>query len=274
MRVSVTELRVYPVKSMRGAAHERVQLTATGFEWDRQWMVIDAQGTFLTQRTHPQLARVVPQIEGTVLKLEAPGLAALCVPVAAQGAPVPVRVWNDACVGLDQGDVAAAWVSSAIGQSVRLIRVAPEMGRLADAKWAGTTPAPLNFPDGYPLLIANQASLDDLNTRLPQPIPMERFRPNIVLEGLAAWAEDRIDTLTIGAVRLRLVKPCTRCTIPAVDQRSGERSTDPTPALRQFRHSRQLHGVMFGENGVILTGTGSEIERGAEVRVGYDAAPA
>jgi len=271
MRVSVTELRIYPVKSMRGAAHERVHLSATGFEWDRQWMVVDAKGTFLTQRTHPQLARVVPQVQGTVLTLAAPGLAALSVPVAAPGAPVPVRVWNDACVGLDQGDVAAAWVSGAIGQAVRLIRAAPDMRRLADAKWAGTTPAPLNFPDGYPVLIANQASLDDLNARLPQPIPMERFRPNLVLEGLPAWAEDRIDTLTIGAVTLRLVKPCTRCTIPSIDQSSGEPATDPTPALRKFRHSRQLHGVMFGENAVVLAGTGSEIERGAEVRVGYDA---
>ena len=271
MRVSVTELRIYPVKSMRGAAHERVHVTATGFEWDRQWMVVDAKGTFLTQRTHPQLARVVPEVQGQALRLEAPGLAGLSVPAAAQGAPVPVRVWNDACVGLDQGDVAAAWVSGAIGQSVRLIRVSPEMGRVADAKWAGTAPAPLNFPDGYPVLIANQASLDDLNTRLPQPIPMERFRPNIVIEGLEPWAEDRIDTLTVGQVTLLLVKPCTRCTIPSIDQTTGEPGTDPTPALKKFRHSRELHGVMFGENAVILAGTGSAIERGAEVRVGYDA---
>lgn len=271
MRVSVSELRVYPVKSMRGAAHERVRLTATGLEWDRKWMVVDSKGSFLTQRTHPQLARVVPQVQATALRLEAPELAALSVPLAARGAPVPVRVWNDACIGLDEGEVAAAWVSSAIGQSVRLIRIAPDAGRLADARFAGAVAAPLNFPDGYPLLIANQASLEDLNTRLPQPIPMERFRPNIVLRGLPAWDEDRIDTLALGAVTLRLVKPCTRCTIPSIDQQSGARSTDPTPALKKFRHSRELHGVMFGENAVILSGTGSEITREAEVRVSYDA---
>ncbi len=271
MRVSVTELRFYPVKSMRGVSRERVRLTATGFEWDRQWMVVDSKGKFLSQRTHPQLARIVPEVQGTVLKLEAPGLAALCVPLAAQGAPVPVRVWDDACIGLDQGEVAAAWVSGAVGQSVRFIRVVPDMGRLANAKFAGSVPAPLNFPDGFPVLVANEASLEDLNTHLPQPIPMERFRPNIVLAGLPAWAEDRIDALTLGAVTLRLVKPCLRCTIPSIDQRTGEPATDPAAALKKLRFSKALRGVMFGENAVIVSGNGTEIERGAEVRVSYDA---
>jgi uncharacterized protein len=271
MRVSVTQLSFYPVKSMRGVRCERLRLTATGFEWDRQWMIVDSKGKFLSQRTHPQLARIVPAVQGTVLRLDAPGLAALCVPLAAQGAPVPVRVWDDACIGLDQGEVAAAWVSGAVGESVRLIRVAPDMGRLANAKFAGSAPAPLNFPDGFPVLVANEASLEDLNTHLPQPIPMERFRPNLVLAGLPAWAEDRIDTLTVGAVTLRLVKPCLRCTIPSIDQCSGEPATDPAPVLKKLRFSKALRGVMFGENAVIVSGNGTEVERGAEVRVSYDA---
>jgi hypothetical protein len=125
----------------------------------------------------------------------------------------------------------------------------------------------MGFADGYPVLVCNQASLDDLNTRMPESVPMNRFRPNIVLDGLPAWAEDDIDTLCIGDLKLRLVKPCTRCTIPSVDQDSGLISTDPGPVLRRFRFDKKLRGVIFGENAVIEDGTGCEIERGARCEV-------
>jgi uncharacterized protein YcbX len=128
----------------------------------------------------------------------------------------------------------------------------------------------MGFADGFPVLVCNAASLADLNTRLPAGIPMERFRPNVVLEGLPAWAEDRIETLTLGEVTLRPVKPCTRCTIPSIDQRTGRPSIDPTPALRQFRFDKRLRGVKFGENAVIVTGIAREIERGANCRVDFE----
>jgi len=179
-------------------------------------------------------------------------------------------VWKDACVGVDQGGAAHEWASRVIGQAVRLVRVAPDMERAANVKFAGTTPAPLGFADGYPLLVCNRASLEDLNQRLPRRIPSERFRPNIVVSGLPAWAEDRIDILVLGAVTLRLVKPCTRCSIPSRDPCSGEPATDPLPALRKFRFDRELLGVTFGENAVIERGTGCEIERGAQCRVTFD----
>jgi len=269
---SITGLFVYPVKSARGIARAHVLLTATGLEWDRQWMIINSTGLFLSQRSHPRLARIVPEVRPGTLVLNAPGLPALCVSLNAGGARTPVKVWNDACVGIDQGSEAHAWVSRALGESVRLMRVAPDMGRVANPKFAGATPAPLGFPDGYPLLVCNEASLEDLNQRLPERIPMERFRPNIVLSGFPAWAEDSIDTLTAGPVTLRLVKPCIRCTIPSIDQESGEPSTDPAPALKQFRFSRELRGVMFGENAVIVEGSGAAIARGAAVTASCGAA--
>jgi len=268
--VTVVDLFVYPVKSARGTATARARLAATGFEWDRQWMLVDARGTFLSQRTHPRLARIVPEITADALMLHAPDVPALRVPLDSGGEEVPVRVWKDACVGVDQGGAAHEWVSRVVGQAVRLVRVAPDMERAANPEFAGTTPAPLGFPDGYPLLVCNRASLEDLNQRLPQRIPIERFRPNIVVSGLPAWAEDRIDTLTMGAVTLRLVKPCTRCSIPSLDPRTGEPSTDPLPVLRKFRFDRALLGVTFGENAVIARGTGREIERGAQCRVTLD----
>jgi hypothetical protein len=262
-QVSVSGLYVYPVKSARGIARARASLTASGFEWDRQWMIVNARGVFLTQRSHPQLACIVPEVTPQALVLTAPGLGALPVPLETEGARVPVKVWDDACSGIDQGSAAGEWLTRAVGEPVRLLRVAPGMGRVANPKFAGPTPAPLSFPDGYPVLICNEASLEDLNTRLPARIPMERFRPNIVLRGLPAWAEDHIETLDFGSVRLRLVKPCVRCTIPSIDQQTGKRSTDPTAVLRKFRFSKALRGVMFGENAVIEAGLGEEIERGA-----------
>lgn len=270
-QLSVTGLFVYPVKSTRGIARARVRLTSTGFEWDRQWMIVNTQGMFLTQRTHPQLARIVPQVAPGALVLEAPGLSALSVPLDTAGARTAVRVWDDACVGLDQGREACEWLSRAVGERVRLVRVAPDTGRAANPKFAGATPAPIGFPDGYPVLVCNEASLEDLNERLPERIPMERFRPNLVLRGLAPWAEDRIDTLSLGPVTLRLVKPCVRCTIPSIDQQTGEPSTDPAPALKKFRFSKALRGVMFGENAVIVGGRGEAIERGAAVTATYEA---
>jgi uncharacterized protein YcbX len=272
VQVSVSGLYVYPVKSTRGIARVRVTLSPMGFEWDRQWMIVNARGVFLSQRSHPQLARIVPEVTPGALVLNAPGLPALSVPLDSEGARTAVRIWDDPCVGIDQGRAAHEWLSQAVGEAVRLVRAAPDMGRIANPQFAGATPAPLGFPDGYPVLVCNEASLEDLNQRLPERIPMERFRPNVVLQGLPAWAEDHVDTLDLGPVTLRLVKPCTRCTIPSIDQGTGAPSTDPAPALKQFRFSKALRGVMFGENAVIVRGAGEAIERGASATATFEAA--
>jgi uncharacterized protein YcbX len=255
---------------MRGMACAQARLGATGLEWDRQWMAVDEKGTFLSQRTHPLLARIVPEITADALVLNAPGATALRVPFATTGEEVPVRVWKDSCIGVEQGAAAHEWLSRVLGRPVRLVRVAPDMQRATDAQFAGTTAAPITFPDGYPLLVCNESSLEDLNARLGERLPMERFRPNLVLEGLPAWAEDRIDTLTIGPVTLRLVKPCTRCSIPSLDHRSGDPATDPLPVLRKFRFNKALRGITFGENAVIVSGTGALIGRGTPCQVTYD----
>lgn len=270
---TVAELFIYPVKSMRAIARERANLTKTGLEWDRQWMLVDASGTFLSQRTHPQLARFQPEITAESLVIRTPGRSPLEVPLSCDGRRggerIAVRVHRDRCIGVDQGREAAHWASEALAEAVKLVRVPPDPARVADPIFAGTVPAPMGFADGYPLLVCNQASLEDLNSRLSDAIPMERFRPNLVLAGLAAWAEDHIEALAIEGVMLRLVKPCTRCTIPSVDQRTGMRATDPAPVLRQFRFDRTLRGVTFGENAVVVTHSGCEIRRGSQCRVTF-----
>lgn len=264
---TVSELNVYPVKSMRGVPMQSVELWPTGFAWDRQWMTVDATESFVTQRTHPQLARIQPSLDAESLTLHAEGFPALRVPLETLGAPLSVQVWRDTCSARDQGDAAAEWLSGVVGDALRLVRVAPEMQRRADAKFTGPDATPVSFVDGYPILVCNSASLDELNARMATPVPMTRFRPNIVLEGLPAFEEDRIAALCIDQVTLRLVKPCLRCVITSTDQQTGQRSTNPLPVLRKFRFNRELLGVAFGENAVIAAGVGQTLVRGARCRV-------
>jgi uncharacterized protein YcbX len=270
MAITVQELNIYPLKSARGIARSRVRLAGTGFEWDRHWMVIRENGTFLTQRTHPSLARIATELTADALILTCHGFEPLMLPLAPRGPGRPVRIWRDSCEGLDQGEEAGAWVSRILGEPVRVVRMPATPGRRANPDYAGPVPAPLAFPDAYPVLLCNRASLDDLNRRLPEALPMERFRPNLVLDGLAPFAEDRLAAVEIGPITLTLVKPCTRCIIPSTDQRTGIRGLDPLPIMRTFRFNRELLGVTFGENAVITQGVGEVLERGAECRATYE----
>jgi uncharacterized protein YcbX len=260
---TVEELHIYPVKGCRGIARQSVRLVTTGFEWDRHWMIVDATGNFVTQRTHPQLARIQPEIDDDYLTLHAENFAPLKVSLLPFGDPSTVMVWRDECTALDQGDEASNWLSEAIKDSVRLVRVAAPSERMANPKFAGKDPVPVSFTDGFPILICNRSSLDDLNQRMPEPVPMSRFRPNLVVSDLPAFAEDRIAAFRIGAVTLKLVKPCTRCVVTSTDQQTGERATNPLPVLRKFRFDKALLGVTFGENAIIAAGIGHTIERGA-----------
>jgi uncharacterized protein YcbX len=269
--IRVQELNVYPLKSARGIAKEWVRVTDTGFEWDRHWMAVRADGAFLSQRTHPGLARIETETTGTALRLCSAGFEPLTLPLEARGLERTVRVWKDSCQGLDQGEAAADWVSAVLGEPVRLVRLPAVPGRQANPDYAGPRPVPMSFADGFPILVCNRASLDDLNARLPEALPMERFRPNLVLQGLPPYAEDRIAAIRLGSVTLSLVKPCTRCIIPSTDQRTGVRGTDPLPVLRQYRFDKALRGVTFGENAVVTAGAGTALECGTECQVTYDA---
>jgi uncharacterized protein len=269
--VVVEALYVYPLKSARAIPQDRARVSATGFEWDRHWMATDVKGRFLSQRTHPKLACIETELAEAALRLRAPGLTPLDLPLLAQGTPAHVQVWKDDCAGLDQGPEVARWMSAALADSVRVVRVPQQIERQADRRFVGEHAPPVSFADGFPFLVCNSASLAALNERMPEPIPMERFRPNIVLTGLPAFAEDRIDSLQIGGVTLRLVKPCIRCSITATDQRTGLPGANPLPVLRTFRFDSTFLGVKFGENAVAIAGVGEQIRRGAECGVTFEA---
>ena len=261
----LAELNVYPVKGCRRTATPAVQVGARGLAGDREWMVVRADRVFISQRTHPALARIVPRLGRAGLELACAGRAGLSVAVPNTGAETLVSIWGASCVARDAGEPAAAWLSAVLAEPVRLVRIAPHAQRAADRAFVGDRDVPLAFADGYPLLVCNAASLAELNRRLPAPVPMERFRPNLVLTGLEPFAEDGLAGLAIGALVLDLVKPCTRCRVPSIDQASGEPASDPLPALKAFRYDRALRGVTFGVNAVVRSGIGAELRTGMPV---------
>ena len=267
---SIRELNIYPLKSGRAVPLTEARLGVTGFEWDRHWMAASPEGVFMSQRTQPRLALIEPTITADTITLRAPDQPPLEIPLESNGATQSARVWKDSITALDQGDTASEWLTHAVGSPARLLRISPVLDRRASTEFAGSTPAPVSFADGFPILVCNSASLVELNSRMPEPIPMERFRPNIVIDGLDPFEEDRIGTLDFGHIKLRLVKPCTRCVITSTDQHTGQPSTNPLPILRTFRFNKALMGVTFGENAVIEAGVGGILRPGAECRVVHD----
>jgi uncharacterized protein YcbX len=193
----VAQLFVYPVKSCAGIALQEAELTATGLAHDRGWMVVDAQGVFRTLRELPRMALVRPELRADMLVLQAPGMAALQIPYGtAAPTTANVQVWDDTVPAWDMGEPAAQWFSAFLGQPCRLVRFVPTHRRLSSLQWTGGAEAPNQFADGYPVLIASQASLDGLNARLAAAgqaaVGMERFRPNVVIAGVEEHDEDRM----------------------------------------------------------------------------------
>lgn len=263
MNATIASLFVYPVKSCRGIALSTARLTERGIAHDREWLIVDEGGHFITQRDVPRLALIVPALSDKALVLAAPGLAPLIVPLDHDGARGDVTVWRDTLPAIDQGDRAAQSLSGWIGRPVRLVRFDPAARRYCNPDFAGPGGAHHSFADGYPVLVVSEASLADLNSRLATPLPIDRFRPNLLLAGIGAYDEDHIDELTIGGTRLRLVKPCTRCQITTTDQETGERGVEPLATLAGYRMNDALGGVAFGVNAIITSGAGNEIRVGA-----------
>jgi hypothetical protein len=269
--ISLAGLFVYPIKSCRGTALTQATLTPAGLEHDREWMVVTAEGRFLTQRELPRLALVVPRLDAQALSIAGPGMDELRVPLDDwSGARFEVAVWSDTCRALDAGDPAADWFSAFLGRPVRLVRFDGQ--RRTDPKWSAGLDGETRFTDGFPLLVLSRASLDDLNARLPEPLPLDRFRTSLLLDGCEPYAEDRIDELAAGDVRIRLVKPCTRCVITATDQQTAEREgEEPLRTLRTYRWDRQLKGVTFAQNAIVVAGTPAALRVGMTLEATYRA---
>ena len=271
----VCSLYLHPIKSCAGISADQALLIETGLEHDRAWMVVDADGEFVSQRKLPKMALVKPTLRASDVVLRAPGMLALHLLLDSVEAPCRVKVWADTVAAYDMGDLAAQWFSDFLGQRVRLARFDPAERRLCDKRWTGAFEAETAFADGFPLLVTSTASLAGLNRRLlaagHDAVSMQRFRPNIVLDGVQdAHGEDFIDELSIespdGPVLLKLVKPCGRCSVPDVDLATATQGHAVADTLAAYRAEPRIGGgLAFGMNAIIVSGIEHRLRVGARV---------
>jgi uncharacterized protein len=261
--VSVHSLHAYPIKSCAGIGLDKALLIETGLDLDRAWMVVDEHGEFVTQRALPRMVLIQPTLKHDDLVLRAPGMLALHLSLGGVEGAVRAKVWNDWVAAYDMGDLAAQWFSDFLGRKLRVVRFDPEQRRLSDTQWTGTLEAENAFTDGFPLLVTSTASLAELNRHLRAQghadVTLARMRPNLVLDGLDAHGEDHLDQIVFdsdkGPVRLKLVKPCARCTIPDVDPLTAEAGHAVGDALAGYRADARVGGQLtFGMNAVVVEG--------------------
>jgi uncharacterized protein len=273
LNARIARLFVYPVKSCAGVEVTEALLTEAGLDLDRAWMVVDEDGVFVSQRELPRMALIRVQLKHHEVVLRAPGMLALHLQIDTVEAPAQARVWDDVVPAFDMGAVAAQWFTDFLGRRLRLVRFDPEHRRLSDPRWTGGFEALNAFSDGFPLLVLSEASLDGLNGRLAAgghpPVGVERFRPNIVLSGLEAHGEDRLDRLELAGpepVLLQMAKPCTRCGIPDVDPATGAAGTAVGEALQAYRRNPAMDGAAtFGMNAIVRQGDGVVLRVGQEL---------
>jgi uncharacterized protein YcbX len=226
---------------------QAVQLEARGFVHDREFMIVDADSVFLTQRELPRLALIRPKRTDGVLQLSAPGMSPFTLAPVLGAQSRPVRVWRDEVEAVDQGQAVAEWLSEFLQVTCRLVRQSDNSVRRVDPAYATDSRDQVSFADGYPLLMISEESLTDLNLRLTEPLPMDRFRPNIVVRGVSeAFAEDCWSRIRIGQVECSPVKACARCVITTTNQLTAERKAEPLVTLAGYR--RVPRGVLFGQN--------------------------
>jgi uncharacterized protein len=270
LQATVSRLFLYPIKSCAGVEVNEALLIETGLELDRAWMVVDAQGVFVTQRELPRMALITPQLKHSDMVLRAPGMLALHIAIDKVETATTVQVWGDSVKAFDMGNLAAQWFSDFLGRPLRLVRFDPDQKRLSSKKWTGDTEAENQFADGFPILVLSEASVELLNAKLTAlghaPVGIERFRANVILSGLEAHDEDRLDVIHIatteGEVQLKGVKPCSRCPIPNIDPKTALSSPEVGDLLQGYRRNALIGGApSFGVNAVVLQG----IEHGLRV---------
>jgi uncharacterized protein YcbX len=241
---SLSDLRLYPIKSCGGIAVDESEVDERGLRHDRRWMLVDETGSFMSQRKLPRMALIKVRLESDGLVVDAPGMSTLQVPFGPpDGKPMLARVWTDLVEAQTVDD--DSWFSEFLGVSCKLVYLPDESVRQVDPAYAEPGDR-VSLADGFPFLLISEASLADLNARLEQPLPMDRFRPNLVVGGCEPFAEDGWRGVRIGQLTFRVVKPCARCTITTVDQESATKGKEPLRTLARFR--RAGNKVLFGQN--------------------------
>ena len=262
--ITVSTLTYDPIKACRGFDVPASNIQRMGLEHDRRMMVVTPDGEFLTQREYPRLALVTPTLKNEEVTLSAPNCESIQFTVQSSGTPSPVNIWSSSGVdAIDQGDEAAIWFSDWLGTSVRLVHMADGFKRKLNPNYAVSADDHTGFADGYPILIISEESLQDLNSRLDSALPMNRFRPNLVVKGCEPSAEDTWKRIRIGNVEMALVKPCPRCVVTTIDKETLAKNKEPLKTLNAYRNHEL--GAIFGMNTIPLNE--GRIEVGMRVEV-------
>ncbi len=266
----ISDLFVYPVKSCAGVRMNEVAVVPTGFEFDRNWMVVDADGAFVTQREHPTLALVTPHIENGGVTLSAPDMESLRLSANGGGEPVTITLFGEKHGAVSTNAAADAWFSKYLGAPFRLVKCDPRTLRQGGVQYPERDAAPTSFVDNYGILVISQASHAALNQKLPQAVPMNRFRPNIVVTGIEEHDEDYFTHARCGEVALRFVNPCFRCSLTSIDQQSATPGLDVLPVLSTYRYDEAAKGVKFGAYAAISGGVGSRLHVDSDLDVDWN----
>ena len=260
----LSNLTYYPIKACRGFDLTESHVERMGLVNDRRMMVVTPEGEQVTQRDHAKLALVTPTLKNNTVTLSAPNFDSVQFAIQKSGMPIPVNIWkNKGVSSIDQGDETAQWLSDWLGISVRLVHIADGIQRKLNPDFAVHADDHTGFADGYPILIISEASLQDLNSRLDSALPMNRFRPNIVVKDCEPFAEDTWKRICVGDVEMALVKPCPRCEVTTIDKETLERKKEPLKTLGKYR--KQEGGAMFGMNVIPLNE--GEIKVGMSVKI-------
>jgi uncharacterized protein YcbX len=245
--IKLTEINIYPVKSMAGITLQSSAIDAMGLQYDRRWMVVSPTGKFITQRSHPQMALIQPHLNGGQLTLSSFGLDDHIVPLADANSPrKTVQVWNDTVQAQHLSAETDHWLAHTLGEPCHLVYIDAQEVRQCDLSYAKQGDR-TGFSDGFPLLLISQASLDDLNAKLNETVTMQRFRPNLVVSGCEAFAEDTWQSMQINTLSFHIVKPCSRCIITTVNPQLGfVNSPEPLQTLATYR--KVDNKIYFGQN--------------------------
>ncbi|WP_245579229.1 MOSC domain-containing protein [Algoriphagus mannitolivorans] len=250
--LTIQDLFIYPIKSLGGIRLNEAQAEERGFRYDRRWMLVDHQGAFVSQRTFPQLALLGVELFAKHLlvfhKYNPSQKLEISLDLA-EGPEIPVVIWDDEVLGKLVSKEVDRWFSDFLGFGVHLVVMPETTHRKVDPRYA-VKGENVSFADGMPYLLISQESLDELNSRLEIPVPMNRFRPNIVISGGEPFIEDQLKAVQIGGLDFRIVKPCARCVLTTVDQETGEKGKEPLRTLSLYR--TQNNKVMFGQNVIAL----------------------
>ena len=243
---TLSAITLYPVKSLAGISVTRWPVTKTGLQYDRKWMLIDKDRQFLSQRKLPQMALIKTALTDSHLILSASGMENLSLPLAPiDGDIINSTIWHDQCDARSVSLEADQWLSHFLNLDCRLVYQPDEMIRPVDPQYAYDTDA-VAFSDGFPFLIISENSLVSLNREMQLNLPMTRFRPNLVISGCPGYAEDNWREISIGAIDFRLPKPCSRCSVPAIDPDTAQTGKEPLTTLNRIR--KWQNKIYFGQN--------------------------